>query len=102
MLAKKNDFVKEAATSIYAVSEDEAIRLQCEARERYERDWAGSYNSGMRDGRKEGLEEGKKESYLEAIRNLMKNLQMTEQQAMDALGIPASEQAEYAALLQPK
>ncbi len=114
MLAKTNDFVKEAATSIYAVSEDEAIRLQCEARERYERDWAGSYNSGVRDGIKEGMEaglkegkkegrkEGKKEGNLEAIRNVMKNLQMTEQQAMDALGIPASEQAEYAALLQPK
>ena len=94
MLAKTNDFVKEAATSIYAVSEDEAIRLQCEARERYERDWAGSYNSGVRDGKLEGN--------LDAIRNLMKNLQMTEQQAMDALGIPVSEQAEYASLLQIK
>lgn len=98
MLAKTNDFVKEAATSIYAVSEDEAIRLQCEARERYERDWAGSYNSGVRDGLKEGLKEG----HLESIRNLMKNLQMTDQQAMDALGIPTAEQIEYTALLQAK
>ena len=54
MLAKKHDFAKEAATTIYAVSKDEAIRLQCEARERYERDWAESYRSGKEDGREEG------------------------------------------------
>ncbi len=102
MLAETNDFVKEAATSIYAVSEDEAIRLQCEARERYERDWAGSYNSGMRDGKKEGIKEGIKEGNLYAIRNQMKNLQMTQQQAMDTLEIPAGEQAEYVSLLRSK
>ena len=32
------------------MSSDEAIKLQCEARERYERDWANSYKSGERNG----------------------------------------------------
>ncbi len=50
MIAENYDFAREAANSIYAVSSDEAIRLQCEARERYERDWASSYESGHRDG----------------------------------------------------
>ena len=50
MIAENYDFAREAANSIYAVSSDEAIRLQCEARERYERDWASSYKSGHRDG----------------------------------------------------
>ena len=50
MIAENYDFAREAANSIYAVSADEAIRLQCEARERYERDWASSYESGRREG----------------------------------------------------
>ena len=50
MIAENYDFAREAANSIYAVSSDEAIRLQCEARERYERDWASSYESGRREG----------------------------------------------------
>ena len=50
VIAENYDFAREAANSIYAVSADEAIRLQCEARERYERDWASSYESGRREG----------------------------------------------------
>ena len=57
MIAENYDFAREAANSIYAVSSDEAIRLQCEARERYERDWASSYESGRREGIKEGIEQ---------------------------------------------
>ena len=50
MIAENYDFAREAANSIYAVSADEAIRLQCEARERYERDWASSHETGRREG----------------------------------------------------
>lgn len=38
MLAAKYDAVNEAATTLYQLSEDERIRLQCHAREDYERD----------------------------------------------------------------
>ncbi len=38
MLAAKYDPVGEAATTLYQLSEDERIRLQCQARENYERD----------------------------------------------------------------
>ena len=68
MLAKDHEFVKEAATSIYAVSADEAIKLQCEARERYERDWANSYKSGERNGIKAGIKMEKKNTEREKKR----------------------------------
>ena len=60
MIANQHDFAKEAANSIYAVSSDEAIRLQCEARERYERDWANSYESGFETGFDDGFKDGYK------------------------------------------
>ncbi len=61
MIANQYDFAKEAANSIYAVSSDEAIRLQCEARERYERDWASSYKTGFKAGVEEGVKKGIKQ-----------------------------------------
>lgn len=71
MLAEDHEFAKEAATSIYAVSQEEAIRLQCEAREEYERDWAESYVSGHEDGLEEGREEGRKEGVAFVIRSAL-------------------------------
>ena len=47
-LAEKYDFAKEAATSIYAVSEEEAVKLACMARERYDHDRASFFNAGRR------------------------------------------------------
>lgn len=37
MLAKENDYIKEAASAVYRLSKEEMIRLQCEAREDYYR-----------------------------------------------------------------
>ena len=45
-------------------------------------------------------EEREKER-ITSIRNLMETVGRTAQQAMDALKIPATEQARYAALVQP-
>ena len=57
-MAKQYDFAREAAASIYAVAEDEAIRLQCEARERYERDWNSAKESRMRAGIRQEIKQG--------------------------------------------
>ena len=38
MLAEKNEAIDDAATTVYQLSEDERIRIQCQAREDYERD----------------------------------------------------------------
>lgn len=43
--------------------------------------------------------EAKQETLLDNIRKLMKNLNLTVQQAMDALKVPADKQKEYAALI---
>ena len=43
--------------------------------------------------------EGAKENFLANVRELMKNLHFTATQAMDALGVPADKQKEYADLI---
>ena len=48
----------------------------------------------------EGIaERARMEEILKSIRNLMETLNLTAQQAMDALKIPVEEQAKYAAML---
>lgn len=47
----------------------------------------------------DAIEEGKRERSVEAIKSLMVNLKFTAEQAMDALSIPKSEQAEYLSLI---
>lgn len=37
MLAQKNDFINDASNTIYQLTQEEKIRLQCEAREDYYR-----------------------------------------------------------------
>ena len=51
------------------------------------------------EGYEDGLEDGRAEGREEDLRNLMINMKWTVKQAMDALGIPASEQINYASKL---
>ena len=53
----------------------------------------------LKQQRREGYNEGKETERLNTIRNLMATLNLTAQQAMDAMKIPVAEQARYAALL---
>ena len=57
------------------------------------------YEDGLEDGREEGRLEGRAEGCEEALRNLMNNMKWSAKQAMDALGIPASEQVKYVSKL---
>ena len=50
-------------------------------------------------GRREGEFKGRREGTLDSLRNLMDSLGFTSDQAMSALKVPASEQAEYRKLL---
>ena len=45
--------------------------------------------------RKDAMEEGMTQGTARDVANLMKNLQMTAEQAMDALGIPKEERKQY-------
>ena len=42
-----------------------------------------------------GMERGKDEGILSSLKNLMTNMNLTLQQAMDALGIPAADRPKY-------
>lgn len=53
----------------------------------------------MEELQNEARNEGKKETFIKNIRSLMKKLNLTAQQAMDALDVPADEQKEYVALI---
>ncbi len=57
MLAKEYENIKEVATSIYAVSEDDAVKLLLEARERYEKDWASARTEGIEEGLQLGIQQ---------------------------------------------
>jgi len=54
---------------------------------------------GKIEGRIEGKIEGKIESKLESIQNLMQNMKITAEEAMNLLGVPVEERAEYLAKL---
>ena len=51
------------------------------------------------EGREEGRQEGVDQSRVESIKSIMETLKPTAQQAMDALKIPAADQAKYMARL---
>ena len=56
MLASEYRDFEDITDTMQQALEDKKIRLQCEARERYERDRTSLYNCGKRDGISEGIE----------------------------------------------
>ncbi len=54
MLAKKNSDIEDTVVTLHELTDDEKIKLQCEARERYERDMASAIEKGKREGLHEG------------------------------------------------
>lgn len=58
MLASKNPDFEDTIVTLKELSADEKIKLQCEARERYEWDMASAIAKGKREGKEEGLREG--------------------------------------------
>ena len=51
------------------------------------------------EGLEEGMEKGREETLLEAVKNIMNSLKLTAEQAMDALGVPASDRGKYLGML---
>ena len=66
-MAEQSESIKKAVVTLHELSEDEKIRLQCEARERYRMDW----QSSMRTNREKGREEGRKEIILDLVQEGM-------------------------------
>ena len=57
MLAQNSETFTSTATTMYQLSAEEKIRLQCEVRERYEHDQASLIREGQKQGHKEGFEQ---------------------------------------------
>lgn len=57
-LAEQKDYLAETALELYHLSDDEKIRLQCEARERYEKDISCIRAAGYNEGHTAGFSEG--------------------------------------------
>lgn len=66
-MTEQSESIKKAVVTLRELSEDEKIRLQCEARERYQMDWQSSMRTSREKGREEGREEGRESGRKEII-----------------------------------
>ena len=65
MLAEKNEAIDECIYTMAKLSEDDKIRMQCEARNDSIAIEKGVFKRGLKQGREEGREEGLIEAYLD-------------------------------------
>ncbi len=61
MSAEANKYIADAAVTFYEMTEEDKIREQCEAREKYNWDMSSAIAKGKREGMKQGMEKGKAE-----------------------------------------
>ena len=73
-MAEQSESIKKAVVTLRELSEDEKIRLQCEARERYQMDWQSSMRTSREKGREEGRESGRKEGELQKAHDVAEAL----------------------------
>lgn len=74
MLAEKNEKIDECVYTMAQLSEDEKIRMQCEARKDNLAIEIGIRKRALQEGRKEGLVEGHREGSLHKAREIAKEL----------------------------
>ena len=73
-MTEQSESIKKAVVTLRELSEDEKIRLQCEARERYQMDWQSSMRTSREKGREEGRESGRKEGELQKAHDVAEAL----------------------------
>ena len=71
---EQSESIKKAVVTLRELSEDEKIRQQCEARERYQMDWQSSMRTSREKGREEGRESGRKEGELQKAHDVAEAL----------------------------
>lgn len=76
----------------YLKRDPEGVREMCKMSDEI-------FNEGVEKGIEQGIEQGARDKLLENVRSMVKNLQITAQQALDALDVPRSEQARYISML---
>ena len=88
-LARGEEVFENMVVTMKKLSEDEKIRMQCEAREDYERCLLSEFNAGKREGEeigeKRGRIAGKAEALTELINNLMETQHISEEEAKKML-----------------
>lgn len=67
MLAEKNEAIDECIYTMAQLSEDEKIRMQCEARKDSLAIEKGMYSRGLKQGRLEGRQEGAEQLLMQLI-----------------------------------
>lgn len=72
----------------YFKEDKEGIKAMCQI-------WEEVRNEGLQEGRKEGKKEGSKEALTASIQNIMETMQLTVEQAMDALRISPEERGYF-------
>ena len=87
MLAQKNEAINECVYTMAKLSEDDRIRMQCEARADSEAIEKGLYNRGRKEGLQEGLKEGRREGLREGAEQLL--VQLITARLKDGADIPA-------------
>lgn len=60
-MAEQSESIRKAVVTLRQLTNDEKIKLQCEARERYRMDWQSSMRTSFEKGKKEGLAEAANE-----------------------------------------
>ena len=88
-LANGEEVFEKMVVTMKKLSEDEKIRMQCEAREDYERCLLSEFNAGKHEGEeigeKRGGIAGKEEALTELINNLMETQHISEEEAKKML-----------------
>ena len=95
MLAEKSETIKEAAATVKKLNADEKIILQCEAREKYERDMLSAIHTGEKRGEKRGKKEGRQEGRIMQLIDLVKEGILDESVAQQKSGLSEEEFKKY-------
>ena len=82
-LASGEEVFENMVVTMKKLSEDEKIRMQCEAREDYERSLLTEYNAGKSEGIEQGLQQGIKQGIASERRNTEKERQRADARAAE-------------------
>ena len=83
-LASGEEVFENMVVTMKKLSEDEKIRMQCEAREDYERSLLTEYNAGKSEGIEQGLQQGIQQGIASERGNTEKERQRAEKESQRA------------------
>ena len=83
-LASGEEVFENMVVTMKKLSEDAKIRMQCEAREDYERSLLTEYNAGKSEGIEQGIQQGIQQGIASERRNTEKERQRAEKESQRA------------------